>query len=292
MTTIGFIGPGIMGAPMIGNLVDEGYDVNAFGRSEKSRERIESAGATVADSPADAAEGASVVITMLPDSPDVANVVLSEHGLAASMTPEQTFIDMSTIRPDVAREIHSSLAERGVNALDAPVSGGEAAAQNGTLSIMVGGEPDTLEKVRPILDALGSTITYVGGPGSGQLTKAANQLIVAANIQALAEAIVLLEANEARLGPALDAISGGLAGSTVLERKRDALLDGSYAPGFRIDLHDKDMRIVGATAESSRVALPVTAIVSQLMRAARANGYGDYDHSALLQMTRDLNNRD
>ncbi|GAB2618079.1 NAD(P)-dependent oxidoreductase [Pseudactinotalea suaedae] len=292
MTTIGFIGPGIMGAPMIANLVGGGHRVRAYGRSEASRTRIEEAGAETAASVTEAAQDADIVITMLPDSPDVTEVVLDDGGLGQTMRAGQVYIDMSTIRPDVAQRIHATLDARDVPALDAPVSGGEPAAVAGELSIMVGGSAETLAHVRPVLEALGSTITHVGGPGAGQLTKAANQLIVAANIQAVAEAIVLLEANGADLTASLEAIAGGLAGSTVLNRKRQAFLEGAYAPGFRIDLHDKDLRIVGATAESSEVALPMTAVVTQLMRAAKANGYGGSDHSALLAMARQLNNRD
>lgn len=291
MTSIGFIGPGIMGAPMIANLVEAGHRVRAFGRSEASRARIDQAGAEAAENLTAAAQDADIVITMLPDSPDVSEAVLHEGGLGETLRPEQVYVDMSTIKPAVAQEIHARLGDRGVEALDAPVSGGEAAAVAGELSIMVGGSDDALATVRPVLGALGTTITHVGGPGAGQLTKAANQLIVAANIQAVAEAIVLLEANGADLEASLEAIAGGLGGSTVLNRKRRAFLDGAYAPGFRIDLHDKDLRIVNATADDSRVALPVTAVVTQLMRAARANGHGDLDHSALLQVARDLNNR-
>lgn len=291
MTTIGFIGPGIMGAPMIANLVAAGHRVQAFGRSEASRARIERAGAVAVESTSAAARDADIVITMLPDSPDVVEVVLEDGGLAQTLSDEQIYVDMSSISPQVARQIHEALASRGVEALDAPVSGGEPAAVAGELSIMVGGSADTLARATPVLKALGTTITHVGGPGAGQLTKAANQLIVAANIQAVAEAIVLLESNGADLAASLEAIAGGLAGSTVLDRKRRAFLEGTYAPGFRIDLHDKDLRIVGDTANSSGVALPMTAVVTQLMRAAKANGYGDSDHSALLAMTRELNNR-
>lgn len=292
MAAIGFIGPGIMGAPMIDNLVDAGHQVRAFGRSTTSRERIQAAGATVADSPGAAAAGADVVVTMLPDTPDVQAVLLGEHGLAQTLAAPQVYVDMSTIRPDVTREIHRVLSERGVGVLDAPVSGGEAAAKEGTLSIMVGGEASVLASVHEVLAVMGATITHVGPAGAGQLTKAANQLIVAANIQAVAEAIVLLESAGADVGAALSAIGGGLAGSTVLERKREAFLAGTFAPGFRIDLHNKDLRIVRDTADDAGVGLPMTATVSQLMVAAGAKGYGDLDHSALLKVTREFNGAD
>lgn len=294
MTAIGFIGPGIMGAPMIANLVQAGHTVQAFGRSESSRRRIEESGATPVQSPREAARGVEVLITMLPDTPDVESVMLgsSEHeddGVADAMQPGQTYIDMSSIAPHAARQIHQRLADANVSAIDAPVSGGEAAAIDGTLSIMAGGDAETVEAVRPVLAAMGAAITHVGPAGSGQLAKAANQLIVAANIQAVAEAIVLLDAAGADVEQALTAIAGGLAGSTVLERKRQAFISGAFEPGFRIDLHNKDLRIVRDTADQAAVGLPLTAVVSQLMVAAAARGYGDRDHSALLQLTRDLN---
>lgn len=291
MTTIGFIGPGIMGAPMIRNLVDAGHTVRAYGRSDQSRARIDAAGAITAHTPLESAVGAEIVITMLPDTPDVQKVLL-EDGLANALAAEQTYIDMSTIRPDVTRHVQEVLGGQGVEMLDAPVSGGEAAAVEGTLSIMVGGKAAVLEGVRPVLDCLGATITHVGPAGSGQLAKAANQLIVAANIQAIAEAIVLLESAGADVAQALSAIGGGLAGSTVLERKRAAFLTDSFDPGFRIALHNKDLRIVGNTADDAGIALPMTAVVSQLMAAARAQGLGDLDHSALLKVARRLNRPD
>ncbi len=277
-----------MGAPMIANLVKAGYDVTAYGRSQTSQERITGAGATLAKQPADVAQGAEVVITMLPDTPDVQSV-LDEGGLRGALSAGQIFIDMSTIEPDAARAIHEDLDSDGVACLDAPVSGGEAAAIEGTLSIMVGGSAEVLDKARSVLDVVGATITHVGPAGSGQLTKAANQLIVAMNIQAVSEAIVLLESAGADVPQALAAIGGGLAGSTVLERKREAFLSGNFAPGFRIALHNKDLRIVRNTADSTGVGLPATGLVAQLMVAAQASGYGDLDHSALLKLARGLN---
>ncbi|SEE23689.1 2-hydroxy-3-oxopropionate reductase [Ruania alba] len=288
MSSIGFVGPGIMGAPMITNLVAAGHQVLAYGRSEMSCTRILAAGAQVAGSPAEVADGADLVITMLPDTPDVEDV-LGTGGLAAALMPGQIFVDMSTIRPDTTRDIHHSLAERGIMMLDAPVSGGEAAAHEGTLSIMVGGEASALDEAREVLECLGATITHVGPAGAGQLTKAANQLIVAANIQAVSEAIVLLESAGADLTSALAAINGGLAGSTVLTRKREAFINGSFEPGFRITLHNKDLRIVCSAADGAGIALPMTALVSQLMVAAVAQGLGHLDHSALLTLIRTCN---
>jgi len=292
MATIGFIGPGIMGAPMIANLVRAGHTVRAHGRSGRSRQRILDAGAEPVESPAQAAAGAAAVVTMLPDTPDVEAVLFGDDNLAGALVAGQIFIDMSTIRPEVARKIAGVLAERGVAALDAPVSGGETAAVEGTLSVMVGGESSDLERARGVLEAMSASITHVGAAGAGQLAKAANQLIVAANIQAVAEAVVLLESAGADVEAALTAIGGGLAGSTVLDRKRAAFLSDAFDPGFRIALHNKDLRIVRDTADAAGVALPLTAVVTQLMVAAAARGMADRDHSALLALTRALNSAD
>ncbi len=294
MTTIGFVGPGIMGGPMIANLVKAGHTVRALGRSEASWRRVDEAGAERASDLAAVASGAEVVITMLPDGPDVRAAVLGDKGdgagaLAAVLRSGQVLVDMSTISPAVSREIADVLGERGVAALDAPVSGGEAGAIEGTLSIMVGGEAAVLDGVRPILEVLGNTITHVGPAGSGQLTKAANQLIVATNIGAVAEAIVFLESAGVDLAAALSAIGGGLAGSTVLQRKRDAFLTGDFKPGFRIALHDKDLGIVAGAVREQGLSLPVTALITQLVAALRARGDGDLDHSALLKLARELN---
>lgn len=289
MSTIGFIGAGVMGGPMIANLVRAGHRVQAIGRSAASKQRIADAGAIEVTSLGQVVDEADVVITMVPDSPDVRAVVLDAGGLAEVMDPGQLFVDMSTIAPATTRQVHESLAGRGVAALDAPVSGGEAAAVEGTLSIMVGGDLEALERARPVLETIGSAITHVGPAGSGQLTKAANQLIVAANLQAVAEAVVFLEAAGVDLGAALTAIGGGLAGSTVLDRKRTAFLEGRFVPGFRVELHDKDLGIVLQTMREQGSALPVTALVAQLMAALKARGDGRLDHSALLALTRTLN---
>lgn len=226
---------------------------------------------------------------MLPDTPDVRLVVLEPGGLVDLLTEGQVYVDMSTISPACSQEIASALTARGIGALDAPVSGGEQAAIDGNLSVMAGGEAETLESVRPLLMAMAGSVTHVGPAGSGQLTKAANQLIVAANIQAIAEAVVLLERTGVDLEPALAAISGGLAGSAVLTRKMGSFLDADYRPGFRVDLHCKDLRIVAGTSQSHGLCLPQTALVSQLMTSVQARGGGDLDHSALLKGARELN---
>lgn len=291
MTTIGFLGAGVMGAPMIANLVSAGHDVRAYARSEASRRRIADAGATIADSAEDCLAGESVV-AMLPDSPDVAGTFLGTDGLASRVRPGQLVVDMSTITPAVAVELHEAVDAVGGLCLDAPVSGGEAAAVEGTLSIMVGGTSSALDAARPLLETMGATITHVGPAGAGQVTKAANQLMVAAHLQALSEAVVLLEGAGIDVGAALAAIGGGLAGSTVIERKRQAVLDGTFDAGFRVALHHKDLGIVAATARDHGRALPLAATVSQLMASLVARGDGDLDHLALLKLARELNGVD
>ena len=283
---LGFVGAGVMGAPMIANLVAAGHPVRAYGRSAGSRARAERAGATAVDAVAAVVDRAAVVIIMVPDSPDAEAVVAQ---LADHLQPDQVVVDMSTVNPATARESAAILRERGIGMLDAPVSGGEQAATDGTLSIMVGGDAEVLDRVRPVLEVLGTTITHVGPHGAGQTTKAANQLIVALNLQAVAEAVVLLDAAGVDLPAALDAIGGGLAGSTVLQRKRENYLAGDHRPGFRLALHDKDLRIVAVTASEHGTVLPLTAAVTQLVRALVARGSGGLDHSAVLQLTRELN---
>lgn len=289
MSTVLFIGPGLMGAPMIANLVRAGHDVRAIGRSEASRQRAVDAGAELCDDLATAVAGREFVITILPDTPDVEAIVLGEGGLAELMEPGQVFIDMSTISASSSRRMHDALAAKGVAALDCPVSGGEQGAIDGVLTVMAGGDAEALERARPVLEAMSSRITHVGPAGSGQLTKAANQIIVAANIQAVAEAVVLLERTGVEIEPALNALAGGFAGSAVMEAKRKAFLHGDFTPGFRTELHNKDLRIVAAAVAENRLALPLNALVTQLLAAVEARGDGALDDSALLKLARDLN---
>lgn len=289
MATIGFIGPGIMGAPMIRNLVQAGHRVQAAGRSEASRENAAQAGATVVDHPHEAAEGVDVLMTMLPDGPAVHSVLLGEGGVLQHLDSSSALIDFSTISPAESREVHAAASTQGIDCLDAPVSGGEPAAIDGTLSIMVGGHPDVFNRVEPLLNVVGGTVVHVGDAGSGQVVKAANQLMVAGHIQMLAEAVVLLKAHDVELSSALDVIGGGLAGSTVLQRKRNNMLQGEYEPGFRIALHDKDLGIVADAAKDLSISLPATGVVTSLVRAARQRGYGRLDHSALHLLLTEFN---
>jgi 2-hydroxy-3-oxopropionate reductase len=232
-----------------------------------------------------------VIITIVPDSPDVEEVTGGDDGIFAHAQDGALYIDMSSIRPDVAVRVAQAGREAGLRVLDAPVSGGEAGAIEGSLSIMVGGEPEDVEAARPVLDALGKTIVHVGPAGSGQTVKAANQLIVAANIQVLAEAVVFLEAYGVDTKAALEVLGGGLAGSTVLQRKGTNMLTREFAPGFRLALHHKDLGIVTSAAREAGVVIPLGAVVSQLVAALVARGDGGLDHSGLLKLVAELSGR-
>jgi len=287
-TTVAFIGLGIMGGPMAANLVKAGFDVVGYNRSpEKVKELVEKGGRGAEDV-ASAVGEADVVITMVPDSPDVEAV---SGEIFAGAREGTLYIDMSTIRPDVAVRVAEAGREAGVRVLDAPVSGGEAGAVEGSLSIMVGGSAEDFADARPVLDAVGKTIVHVGPAGSGQTVKAANQLIVAGNIQLLAEAIVFLDAYGVDMRSALEVLGGGLAGSTVLARKGDNMLAGEFKPGFRLALHHKDMGIVTSAAREAGVTIPLGAVVAQLVAAMVARGDGGLDHSGLLKLTQELSGR-
>jgi 2-hydroxy-3-oxopropionate reductase len=288
VTTIAFIGLGIMGAPMARNLVQAGHDVVGYNRSTGPVQALADQGGRGAGSVAEAVGGASVVITMLPDSPDVQGVAGGEGGIIASADPGTLYIDMSTIRPDVARELAASGAQHGLRVLDAPVSGGEQGAIDGTLSIMAGGSGADFEAARPVLDVLGKTVVYVGPSGSGQTVKAANQLIVAGTIELVSEAIVFLRAYGVDTEAAVRVLAGGLAGNAILDRKAAGMLAGRFEPGFRIDLHHKDLGIVTAAAREAGVVIPLGAAVAQLMASMRAQGHGGLDHSALLLLVEQL----
>lgn len=288
---IGFIGLGIMGGPMAANLVAAGYDVAGYNRSAAKRERLAAAGGTAVDSVAEAVRDADVVITMLPDSPDVEAVAFGEDGVFAHAKSGALYADMSTIRPDVARRLDAEGRERGVRVLDAPVSGGEQGAIDGTLSIMAGGAADDFAAVRPVFDVMGGTIVHVGPAGAGQTVKAANQLIVAGTIELVAEAMVFLEAQGVETGTAVEVLGGGLAGSKVLSAKADLMRNRTFNPGFRVELHDKDLGIVTAAAREAGVTIPLGAAVAQLMGALKAQGHGGLDHSALIKIVEELSGR-
>ena len=291
MTTVAFIGLGIMGGPMAANLVKAGYPVVGYNRRPEPIERLVAAGGHGASSVAQAVAGADVVITMLPDSPDVESVARGEDGVFANAKPGLLYIDCSTIRPDVAARLAAEGTKRGIGVVDAPVSGGEQGAIDASLSIMVGGSPEDFASARPVLDAMGKTVVHVGPAGSGQTVKAANQLIVAGTIQLVAEAIVFLEAYGVDMEAAIEVLAGGLAGNAILGRKAAGMLARRFDPGFRIDLHHKDLGIVQAAAREAGVVIPVGALVSQLVASLRAQGHGSLDHSALLLLVEQLSGR-
>ena len=290
MKTIGFIGLGIMGSPMAANLVRAGFDVIGHTRRRAGLDRLVAAGGRTAGSVAEAVAGADAVITMLPDSPDVEAVLFGPAGVLAHAARGTLIIDMSTVSPQTARAV--AAVARGFRVLDAPVSGGEHGAVDGTLSIMVGGDGDDVAAAMPLFEALGTTIVHVGPSGAGQTVKAANQLVVAGVIELVAEAIVLLEASGVDPAAGLRVLAGGLAGSTVLDRKGATMLDRTFEPGFRIDLHHKDLGIMLAAAREAGAVVPVGALVAQLMAAARAQGDGSLDHSALLRLVERMSGRD
>lgn len=280
---VAFIGLGIMGLPMAKNLVKAGFQVTGYNRSPEKAKDLASAGGTAAASVADAVADADVVITMVPDSPDVEAVVGGEDGVFANAKKGALWIDNSTIRPDVAVVLADDARAAGLRPLDGPVSGGEAGAIDGVLSIMVGGEKADFDDAEAVLAAIGKTIVHVGPSGSGQTVKAANQLIVASNIQALSEAVVFLEAYGVDTQAALSVLGGGLAGSKVLDQKGQKILDRNFDPGFRLALHHKDMGIVTSAAREAGVVLPLGALVAQLVASTVATGDGSLDHSGLFR---------
>jgi 2-hydroxy-3-oxopropionate reductase len=285
---VGFVGLGIMGRPMARNLIEAGHELVLYNRTKEKAEDLAGEGATVADSPREVAESSDIVVTMLPDSPDVEEVVAGEDGVLEGIKKGSLIVDMSTISPVVARELAGKARERGASMLDAPVSGGDVGARDGTLSIMVGGSEEDFERARPLFEAMGKTITHVGEAGAGQVVKACNQIVVALTIEAVSEALVLGSKAGVEPSKILDVLSGGLAGNKVMEVKRDKFLGHAFDPGFRVELHHKDLGIALAAGREYGVALPVTAIVDQMLEALMAKGRGDRDHSAILTFIEDL----
>lgn len=271
-----------MGGPMARHLVAAGHTVVGYDRSEERMQALVEAGGTAAESIEQTVKNAEVVAIMVPDSPDVQAVLLPEDGVFAHAQPDTLVIDFSSIRPDVTAELAKTAAERGLRIIDAPVSGGEPGALNATLSIMVGATEADFAAAKPILEVVGKTIAHVGPNGAGQTVKAANQLIVAGNIELLAEAITFLRAYGVDIDAAVKVLGGGLAGSAVLDQKASKMLTRNFDPGFRIALHHKDMGIVTSAAREAGVIIPLGSVVAQLMASAIANGEGALDHSGLL----------
>jgi 2-hydroxy-3-oxopropionate reductase len=286
--TVGFIGLGIMGRPMAKNLLKAGHGLIVHSRSEGPVRELVGAGAKAASSPSGVASEVDVLITMLPNSPDVELVALGKDGVIESARSGLLFIDMSTISPLVSQKVGKALGGKGVRMLDAPVSGGEKGAIDAALSIMVGGEKADFDEALPLLHALGKTITHLGPLGAGGFTKLANQIIVAMNLTALGEALTL--ARKAGLDRALTlkALGGGLAGSRCLEQKTPNYLAGAYAPGFKIDLHWKDLGLIMESSRTLGVPLPCTAVVQELFNALRVKGGGGLDHSGIITLLEEL----
>jgi 2-hydroxy-3-oxopropionate reductase len=281
---VGFIGLGIMGRPMARNLLAAGVPLTVHSRSPGPVDELVDAGAARAGSPGEVAAAADVVIAMLPDSPDVEAVVLGADGVAEGAAAGSLMIDMSTIDPSVSRRVASALAERDVQALDAPVSGGERGAIDGTLSIMVGGEPEAFARAVPLFEILGSRAVHIGPAGAGQVAKACNQLVVASTIEAVAEAIALAERAGVDAAKVREALLGGFAGSKILELHGQRMLDRTFEPGFRIRLHAKDARIVRSLAEEVQLPLPGFGPVAAALDRLSAEGGGDLDHSGLFTL--------
>ncbi len=281
MAPIGFIGLGIMGSPMARNLRRAGYEVIVHNRSRAAVEALLAEGATDGRSPRGVAESAETVITMLPDSPDVREVVLGGNGVLQGVRPRSILIDMSTISPLVTKEIAAAVEARGSTMIDAPVSGGEKGAIEGTLSIMIGGPEAVVAKVRPIFEALGKNIVRIGEVGAGQVAKACNQIVVAVTIQAVSEALTL--ARKAGVDPARvrEALLGGFAQSRILDAHGQRILDRNFAPGFRVRLHQKDLGIALDTGKATGTPLLATSLVHEVFGALRAQGMEDLDHSAI-----------
>jgi 2-hydroxy-3-oxopropionate reductase len=285
---VGFIGLGIMGKPMARNLLEAGVELTVYNRSPEKARGLGEAGATVATSPKEVAQTSDVIITMLPDSPQVKEVVAGENGVLEGIGEGSLIVDMSTISPVVTEELAEAVKKKGASMLDAPVSGGDVGAIEGTLSIMVGGEDSDFERARPLFEAMGKTVTHVGPVGAGQVTKAANQVVVALTIEAVAEALVLGSRGGVSPEKILDVLSGGLAGNKVIEVKREKFLSHTFDPGFRSELHHKDLGIALAAGREYGVVLPVTAIVDQMLLSMKKKGWGGEDHSALLRVIEDL----
>ena len=284
---VGFVGLGIMGRPMALNLMGAGYELAVYNRSRGKVEELVEEGAEATESPSEAAEKCDIVITMLPGPPEVRGVVAGEDGLLKGAGEGSLFIDMSTSSPVLARELARAAREKGVGMLDAPVSGGDVGAKEGTLSIMVGGAEEDFVRAKPLLDVMGETVVHVGESGAGQTAKACNQIVVALVIEAVSEALVLGSKAGVEPKKVIEVLSGGLAGNKVMEVKAKKFLERDFEPGGKVEFHRKDLAIALETGREHGVALPVTAMVNQMFGALIARGRGGWDHSSLLTLIGD-----
>jgi 2-hydroxy-3-oxopropionate reductase len=286
---VGFVGLGIMGGPMARNLAEAGHELVLYNRTRsKAEELAGEVGAEVATNPGEVAERSGVIFTMLPGPPEVEEVVTGEDGLLQGAGEGSLIVDTSTSSPVLARELARTARERGVKMLDAPVSGGDVGAIEGTLSIMVGGDERDFERARPLFEVLGETVTHVGPSGAGQLVKACNQIVVALAIEAVSEALVLGSKGGVAPEKILEVLSGGLAANRVMEVKRDKFLERDFEPGGKVEFHRKDLRIALEAGREYGVPLPATAVVDQMFEALMIGGRGGWDHSSLLALIEDL----
>ncbi len=286
---LGFIGLGIMGAPMAGHLVSAGHQVFINTRSKVPAD-LASSKATQCSTPREVAEQADMIFMMVPDTPDVEKVLFGENGIAAGLTKGKTVVDMSSISPIATKEFAKKINALGADYLDAPVSGGEVGAKNATLSIMVGGDEAVFNKVKPVFDLLGKNINLVGGNGDGQTAKVANQIIVALNIEAVAEALVFAAKAGADPAKVRQALMGGFAGSKILEVHGERMVKRTFDPGFRIELHQKDLNLALNSARALGVSLPNTATAQELFNSCAAHGGKAWDHSAMVKALENLAN--
>ena len=281
---LGFVGLGIMGLPMARNLLNSGYQVVAYSRTKSSVLTLENEGASSAETPKEVAEKCEIIVTMVTDSPDVEEVVLGSNGIIEGIQKDSVLIDMSTISPSVTRSIESKLKERDAHMLDAPVSGGSWGAIEGTLSIMVGGDEVVFERCQPIFEAMGKNIVHTGPIGMGQITKLVNQILVVGTMNAVAEALVYAAAAGANLETTIEAVKGGAAGSWQLQNLGPRIIEGDFAPGFMVNLQQKDLRLVLEGARELDLSLPVTALISQFFTSLQASGEGTEGTQALVKV--------
>jgi 2-hydroxy-3-oxopropionate reductase len=286
---VGFIGLGIMGKPMALNLIRSGHTLWVNSRRVESMEPLTAAGARACASPAEVARAADLIFIMVPDTKDVEQVILGHDGVIAGAGPGSTVVDMSTISPVTTRSIATQLMAKGIEMLDAPVSGGEVGAVNCTLSIMVGGKPEVFARVKPFFDCLGKNIVHIGPNGAGQVAKACNQIVVSLTVEGVAEALTFARKNGVDFARVREALMGGFAGSKILELHGKRMIDHDFQPGFKVRLHQKDLRIVMETAHQMGLALPGSALVTQNMNALMGSKEGELDSSALVKVLERLN---
>ena len=285
---IGFIGLGIMGKPMAKNLIKAGYPLIVYNRTQSKAEELVSMGADLQDSPKEVSANASIIITIVSDSPEVESVILGKNGIIEGVKEDSVVIDMSSISPITTLKIAKELGQRGVSLFDAPVSGGEVGAVEGTLSIMVGGDGAVYKRIEPVLKAMGKSVVRVGEVGAGGFTKLSNQIIVAGALQSISEAMVLAKKAGVDMQLVYQAIKGGMAGGRTLDMKIPAFIDGKFEPGFKMDLHIKDLKNALLAGKSLGVTLPSTGLIHELFSACSAQGEGQKDHSVIFQILEQL----